>query len=281
MPLGFNILPTLGRLSAETVIGYVKGTGGRPLEHGYNFLSAFLGAIVPIGGGNSVIQTISPTVLDPVAGIFANEDWTGRNIYQEDLDKRNPTPGHTRARDTATIWAEAISRGINWATGGNEYRPGLASPTPDAIDYVIGQATGGVGRELSKMQQLTKGTITGEAVPIYKVPVFGRFVGSASGPASVRDRYYETVKQVNMDFNELKGRMKASDVAEVYLQNHPKAALHQLTASTEHLVTKLRGQKDLLVSQGAPRDAVKLIDEQILSIMKRVNEAYATSSRTP
>jgi hypothetical protein len=64
------------------------------------------------------------------------------------LRKLNPTPGFTRAKDTASAFSKMTSEALNYLSGGSKYRPGIFSPTPDQIDYLIGQATGGVGRDL-------------------------------------------------------------------------------------------------------------------------------------
>ena len=54
------------------------------------------------------------------------------------------------AKDSASTVGKGLSKAINAVTGGTEYRPGAWSPTPDQIDFVIGQLTGGIGRELLK-----------------------------------------------------------------------------------------------------------------------------------
>ena len=131
-----------------------------------------------------------------------------------------------------------------------------------------------MGRETSKIAQLIEGAIVGKEVPIYKVPIIGRFVGSASGPAATRDRYYETVKNVNMDYNEFKGRRKAGDESDEFLQSHPEVRLHGMVVQTETQISKLHTKKRTLIQQGAPRDAVKLVEEQITGAMKRVNDEY-------
>ena len=40
---------------------------------------------------------------------------------------------------------------FNYLSGGGEYGIGVVSPTPDQIDYLLGQLTGGVGREVGKV----------------------------------------------------------------------------------------------------------------------------------
>ncbi|SET70209.1 hypothetical protein SAMN05216412_11346 [Nitrosospira multiformis] len=51
-----------------------------------------------------------------------------------------------------------IAEAINIITSGNKYVPGILNPTADQIDYLWGQATGGVGREASKLNQTSRST---------------------------------------------------------------------------------------------------------------------------
>lgn len=63
--------------------------------------------------------------------------------------------------------------------------PGVASPTADQIDYLLGQLTGGVGREeTGKAQQSVKALYTGEDLAPHKIPLVGRFYGNSEGQSS-------------------------------------------------------------------------------------------------
>ena len=66
-------------------------------------------------------------------------------------------------------------------SGGNEFRPGAISWSPDAIDYVMGQLTGGLGRELIKLNQAVTAPFTGEELPTHKIPLLGRIYGTTRG----------------------------------------------------------------------------------------------------
>jgi len=42
MPLGFNLIPNIGRLAAETMLGYYTHGNGHPMDHAYRGLAAML-----------------------------------------------------------------------------------------------------------------------------------------------------------------------------------------------------------------------------------------------
>ena len=176
------------------------------------------------------------------------------------------------------MWAGWLSHFVNWSTGGDQYTPGRLSPSPDSIDYLISQATGGVGREVSKAAQVGKSALTGEMLPTYKIPGVGRFVGSAAGPTAVRDDFYEHVKEVNIAAAGFKGRINDRVDTSGYLQKHPEARLEHYSNTTQHTLKLLQDQKSALLERGASREQVKLKEQQITSLMQRFNDRVTASA---
>ena len=98
--------------------------------------------------------------------LLKTRTFTGSEIYRKDFNSLNPQPGHARAKDVSTVWSRYISEALNYITGGSEFRPGLVSVSPDALDYLVGQATGR-GRARSE-QGIPAGraVTTGEDLPL-------------------------------------------------------------------------------------------------------------------
>ena len=266
MPLGLNILPNFGRYAAETLLY------GKPIDRGYRFMASLIDALSPVGGAGSFAQFISFTATDPIIGLAENKDWTGKPIYRDDFDKRRPTPGFTRAKDSATPWSRGLAELINYATGGTDYVPGKFSPTPDQIEYLISQVTGGVGRETGKAAQTVTGALTGEDVPLYKMPLAGRFIGSASGQSSVRSEFYENLRTINAAHEEVTGRRANGEEASRYMLEHPEFRLSHTANQLEREVSALSKKKRQTVRSGGNAEQVRLIEMQINSRMARLNE---------
>jgi len=270
MPLGFHVIPGIGRIATEFVL-----SGGKdPLKKIAAFGSMFAEALNPIGNSGFSLQTITPSVIDPLAALAENRDFTGKEIYQNDFNKLNPTPGFTRAKDTATAWSKAIAEGLNFITGGTDYKPGLFTPTPDQIDYLIGQVTGGVGREVGKVSQVVSATTTGEDLPIYKVPLVGRFVGDTQGKSGESAKFYNSLREINMHEAEYKGLIgdgKRQEAAE-YLAENPAVKLIMLGNQSERAVKKLKEAKRNLIENDAPQEKVAAMEDQIAKSMKLFND---------
>jgi len=271
MPLGLHVLPNFGRITTEFALSGFKNPAKRTGE----MLGVMLGAFNPIGNAGLSVQTIAPTVVDPIVGIFENRDTFGRPIAKEDR-ATNPTPGYTRSRDTASELSKGLSYFLNYATsGGSKYQKGWLSPTPDQLDYLFGQATGGIGREVMKTEQAVTSLITGEELPSYKVPLLGKFYGDTESQASQSNRFYENVTAMANHENEIKGRQKNRESVTDYYNDHPEARLYSQANTIENEITKLNKQKKEMIARNAPKAQIKRIEDQKTLIMKRFNERVA------
>jgi hypothetical protein len=271
MPLGFHVIPGIGRHAAEFALsGFEK-----PQKRIVSMIGMFMDAFNPIGNAGLSMQTIAPTALDPFVALRENKDWTGKPIAR--TSSNQAIPGHTQFKDTATAPAKWLAEAINWVTGGNEYVAGVQSPTPDQIDYLFGQVTGGVGRELSKVEQTVKAVVTGEELPTFKIPLAGRFFGNADSQASQASAFYDNVNKLNELETEVKGMRKDGKMAEAaeLIRSRPDAYLIAKANVAERQVQRLRREKRELLKKGAERSAIKAKEAQITETMKRLNAAMA------
>jgi hypothetical protein len=175
-------------------------------------------------------------------------------------------------KDTATLHSQMIAKAINAISGGTEFKPGKASPTPDQIDYLIGQATGGVGREAGKLAQSIGAMKSGEDLPPHKIPLAGRFYGDSKAQASQSGQFYENIKALAAHEQEIKGRSKTRGDVAGYIQENPEARLWQFANKTEREVSELNRKKREMKKQDAPRERIKAVEDQITARMTRFND---------
>lgn len=269
MPLGLHVIPNTSRVLTEWALSGWK----EPAKRIGQITGALLDAFNPIGNAGWSVQTIAPTVTDPLVALAENRDWTGKPIAKKDRSDTAPTPGYTRAKETASIFGKELAYYLNLATGGTKYKQGLISPTPDQIDYLIGQATGGVGREALKVQQTVSSSVTGEELPPYKVPLLGRFYGDTKSAAAESNKFYENITRINEHEAEIKGRMKNREggIAE-YRRENPEARLIEVANATEKEVQEMRKRRRELLEKGASKETIQIQEQRIAARMKRFND---------
>jgi len=143
---------------------------------------------------------------------------------------------------------------------------------------VIGQLTGGIGRESGKLASTVAAPFTGEELPAYKIPLVGRLYGETSGAAGQADRFYDNVTRANEAENEIKGRAKDGIGVADYLRENPWAT--ELAArgnAAEHQIAALRKMRhEVILRDGVDRVAkVREINDRIGEAMRVFNREAA------
>jgi len=275
MPLGYHVIPGTSRILTEWAMSGFKKTPERIAD----LTSMYLDAFNPIGNAGWSVQTIAPTFADPLVALAENKDWTGKPIARKDFSSLDPTPGYTRAKDSASWLSTQMAKFMNYASGGTKYQPGVISPTPDQIDYLIGQATGGLGREALKVMETVEKKYTGEELPPYKVPVVGRFYGETRSAAAEASRFYKNLEHINKLENEIKGRKEHHEPLGDFISENPEARLIKRAHKVYEDIKKLKDRKEKLIERGASKEMVKGVENQITMKMKILNDQVANAQK--
>ncbi|MEF9946791.1 MAG: LPD38 domain-containing protein [Comamonas sp.] len=275
MPLGFHVFPNIGRKMVEMVVNDDPHKG-RISRLGEMALIA-VNAYNPLGGAENLMQMVAPTPFDPVAALMENKDWTGKPIYKEQRSSLDPKPGHTMAKDSTSQAARWAAQLANYATGGNDWRPGSWSPNPDAIEYLFGQFTGGVGRELAKGGNVARSMSSGDELAAHQIPVLGRMYGNTRGINGQSESFYSNIQRINVAMNEAKGRSEEGEDPRAVLLDVPLAKLDAGAALVDKRVRELTKMRNAIQKGDNPEktDLVKEINLEIESTMYRLNAAVA------
>jgi hypothetical protein len=276
MPLGYSIFPGLGRLITEYILaqnGVISSKKGAS-DVVVDIMSMTVEAFNPFGSG-SLWQMAMPTVADPFAAIAANKDAFGRPIYKEDR-ATNPTPGYMRSRESASAVSQFISEFLNYVSSpaGTKYTKGSISPTADEIDYLIGQATGGVGREIMKGAQYVGAVIEGETaeVPTYKVPIVGKFLGETGSPAAISANFYDNVTRLAKHENEIKSLIKNKEPTADYKSEHPEWRYYNRANYLENQISQINKQIKVAQERDRPEETIQKMKDRKTAMMKKFNE---------
>ena len=274
MPQGFNVIPGLGRIVTEYVLGK-NGliSGGKPVsESATQIMTLLLDAFNPLGGG-SMLQMLAPTVLDPLAAATMNKDAFGRPIYKEDMAMKQ-TPGFMRSRENATTVSQWISQFLNYVSSpaGTKYTKGSISPTADEIDYYAGQVGGGAAREAIKGAETVKSWFTSEPQPIHRVPVVGRFYGDINSQSAIQNKFYNNVTLMNKYANEVKNLEDSGQDPTKFFRNYPAAVLYEDVNGYYNEVNQMNAEKKEMLKAKAPIKEVRMLEQAKTQVMKEFND---------
>ena len=271
MPLGLHVIPSFGRRSVE----FFMSGGEKAPEQIIGLMGMMADSFNPIGNAGLSLQTVTPTVLDPLAALAENKDFAGRDIARKDFNSLDPTAGYERNKEGVSAVGDYVARAIDYVTGGNGYTAGTLSPTGDQIDYLIGQATGGVGRLALNTMATAQAAVTGEDLPNYKIPVVGRMIGDANEASAISGRFYDGIKEMNGHKKTVEGMEEDGKDTTSYFEDYPEADFFEEAQDYESDISKLRKEKKQLKEDGAPQQEIDYVTEEMQMLMVEFNQKIA------
>jgi hypothetical protein len=162
---------------------------------------------------------------------------------------------------------------MNLALGGTDFvKSKVWSPTGDDIDFLVGSVTGGPGREFSKIGEFAKAKMNDEEVPMYRVPVVGRFYGETDTKPVISSRFYSNLNQMYEHENTIKNLRKEPEAKRQYLLDNPEAKIWHAAESYEAQINNLNATKKKLQDLGRPKEQIDRIDNKKIILMNRFND---------
>ena len=96
--------------------------------------------------GSLAMQSLAPSAADPIVQLATGKDYKGDERKARAFDKTTPASSNGK-RSTSEIYKGA-ARGLNWLTGGNEFRKGLVDIAPEDLQLVTEFLGGGPMRDV-------------------------------------------------------------------------------------------------------------------------------------
>jgi hypothetical protein len=163
IPIGYSMVPF--KLAADRAQQFVTGQDvGDPLTLGKEMAGEILDSYNPTGG------SIVPTLIRPATEIAANKDALGREIkpfkdtLMDEIEKVYPWTAQTKGGEIAMGLAESLhSMGYD--------------VSPENLIYLYEFGTGGVGRQVSDLMNVSSKMFNGEKISPRDIPVLKRFYG--------------------------------------------------------------------------------------------------------
>lgn len=176
LPWGYNVFWAGGTEIGDMISGSSKDKS----EATARMIGTTLEAFNPVQGATP-LQTVVPTVLDPVVQVETNTTFFGSPLMPEkNKFAKAPKPDSERYWRSARDASVATAKGINALLGGSETVKGAIDVSPETLDLIFDTLTGGAGRTFFDITDVGRKAVTGEEIDVKEVPGLRRFYGKKS-----------------------------------------------------------------------------------------------------
>lgn len=278
LPYGYNMFYLLG----STAEGVTRGNLTASKAAG-NIVGGMLGAFNPLGSEDSktltgtLFKNAAPTILRPVADLWANENFMGTQIYQENFPGGTPKPESTLGRRSTPEAYKAFANWLNTSTGGSQYRSGAFDINPDKMKYWIDYVSGGMGRFAGKTIDAAAKTYNGIDIPPQQIPFLGKISGKVMPYADQQAMYdhIDELRQYNAELKSLSG----ADRAAFRNKYSGQLSMNGITHQSQLQLKNLRKQRDEVYSDPTltarqQADWVLMIEQNMKRVVDRFNREY-------
>jgi len=260
MAYGYNIFFKFGE-----EIGSVM-RGQKPVEAAIRWGKAFINNFNPLAAG-TILQTVAPTLLDPLAQVRENAAWHGGPLMPAGNPWANQPDSELYFKDVNPA-SKAVTEWLNRHTGGSKYREGAISVSPETIEMLVETFTGGAGKMAKDVLNLPFAVAEGD-LSIRNVPIARRLIGTM--PTGInRQIYFENREEMSTFVRELKSATKDDRPG---LIREPLYKMVGAFERTEERIRDLNKQKKEIVSKKGNTDRIdKLIESAQVEFNKRYNK---------
>ena len=267
MPYGYNAFASLGRTAAEIL----RRGGERGMESAGDFVTAVVDSFNPVGGTESLLNFLSPTLVDPIVDLTRNRDYADRPIMPDENQFGPAEPDAQRYFSSVGPQWRALTDAITALTGGDDVVAGAIDVSPETLEHLFGTVMGAAGAFVDR--QITLGTkiFDGDdstTVEASDLPMTRKVLGSKPSWYD-RSAYYDRAEQVEEAVSNARDYLERGDAERfesyvdasrplLLLENDMKAARRDMRE-----IRKARGEAELAQRTGRMDDAAFRRAQQI------------------
>ncbi|MBQ1227462.1 MAG: hypothetical protein IIX79_05180, partial [Alistipes sp.] len=158
-------------------------TGHETWENALKKATTSFAELLPIdftGNGGNLLINFTPSAVQPIAQVLANEDYFGKPIYRKN-DYNEMDPEWTKAyKGTNETLVDAMEF-LNKITGGNAVKSGTIDLNPAVLEHLAEGYLGGLGKTINKTAKTFAMLWNEDYRSTRNIPVVGGFLTSTDG----------------------------------------------------------------------------------------------------
>lgn len=261
LPYGYNV-PYYTGVLLHDVFKDPQMTSGKAA---LNLLTTFMNSFNPIQGSD-LVDTITPTIVKPVAEHYRNSNFMGAPIYPEyPFDQYDRPESRKYWKGTDPLLVE-VMEGMNNITGGGDTVSGVVDISPEIVKHYFDWVFGGMGQFVTRGISVGTSLGFGQEVEQKDWPLLRQFGGKV-GSGYDRNRFYDAVRQVEavkaqIRIHEERGEKEERNAYKA--NNKPLVKLGYRTTNYRNKISRLQTKIDAAVKDRDRDLAQELRDEQRL-----------------
>lgn len=218
----FSVLKYAGNCAARKLMGAFDRKNTTATKAQTELANEALGVLMQFTGlgdaGPDVLQTVAPTLLQPVIQMLTNTDYAGRPIERTAFNKHDPKAYNGRESTPARYkW---LAEWLNDASGGNRGRRGALDVSPEYLKYGLEQAGKNAMRDIENVVSVV-GMMAGvEKADPRNMPGVRDYYRPQDGNDA---RYFRAIDRYSADENDWKRNLASRTPEErrAYMAEHP------------------------------------------------------------
>ncbi|QUT04068.1 hypothetical protein KFK14_13015 [Sphingobium phenoxybenzoativorans] len=269
LPYGYNVFHNAGRTIAE-----IARRGGNNWQaSAADFAGSVVDAFNPIGGTESLLNFIAPTIADPFVDLQRNRDFADRPIMPEQNQFGPQVPNAQRYFNSVSpIW-KGVTDALTALTGGDDVVAGNIDVSPETLEYLSGVVFGAAGAFVERNANLTAKLFDPEAeVDSNDLPLARKVIGSKPSWYD-KSAYYDRVNQVETAVANAKDyleRGRADDAREYASENKALFAMIDTTKAAKKQVRAIRKERN---AADLAHEIGRIDDAQLREVRDRLKTA--------
>jgi hypothetical protein len=272
MPWGYNSLYNIGHEFSRASFG--RGDYDA-LKGAARIVNSIATSFNPVQSA-TLLQAISPTILDPAVMIRENIAWHGGPIMPErNPYSKTPIPDNQRYFGTVTAPSRIIAKTMSDLTGGDSAVGGALDISPETIDLWTSTITGSAGRFIAQTYGLPiKATSEGlGAIQPREVPIARAFYGKLDEHAN-QSIYYQHMELIARYRARRDNAESPESRSQLRMQYPVEAALLRRADIADKRLRRLNKIKRTKRDAGASSLEMQEIQQRIDGVYKMVNAAW-------
>jgi len=221
-------------------------------------VNSIMGSFNPLAGG-TVLQTLAPTVADPVVQAYEEKTYSGKDLMPSQSPFGPQKPDSERYWASVSAPSKVIAKTLSRLTGGDEFEGGVIDISPETLDLMYDHVTGSAGRFLKNIGLATPRAMSEEGLGIAQTPVLRRFAGEQS-TYKINSKYRD--KKNELELFELRFDNAKTVKERRVLAKDPKYREMRIIKKFDKDIIKLK-KKLRAYELAEKKDAVKKLSERI------------------